>query len=204
MEKDVASVEPGGYFVYDSTKPLAQHLKRDDISYFGVPLTQMCMREYENPRLRQLLKNVVYVGALAALSNIKFSILKDLLSVQFKGKEKLVFTSTDPSSGTPASLGADDPTITGVTIDLFSNLDGASTVMTIPGAATAAPAIDRLTGPTPGNTTPCAPARAANSSTINRPRVRRMRIGRTNGLFNFVRLSPRKTRFISEIQRKST
>lgn len=90
MEKDVASVEPGGYFVYDSTKPLAQHLKRDDISYFGIPLTQMCMREYENPRLQQLLKNVVYVGALAALLNIKFSILKDLLSVQFKGKEKLI------------------------------------------------------------------------------------------------------------------
>lgn len=90
MEKDVASVEPGGYFLYDSTKPLAQHLKRDDITYFGVPLTEMCMREYDTPRLQQLLKNVVYVGVLAALLNMKFSILKDLLSVQFKGKEKLI------------------------------------------------------------------------------------------------------------------
>ena len=67
MEKDVASVEPGGYFLYDNTKPLAQHLRRDDITYFGVPLTEMCMREYENQRLQQLLKNVVYVGVLAAL-----------------------------------------------------------------------------------------------------------------------------------------
>jgi len=90
MEKDVASVEPGGYFLYDSTKPLAQHLRRDDITYFGVPLTEMCMREFDNPRLQLLLKNMVYVGALAALLNIKFSILKDLLSVQFKGKEKLI------------------------------------------------------------------------------------------------------------------
>ena len=90
MEKDVASVDPGGYFLYDSTKPLPQHLKRDDISYFGVPLTEMCMREYDIPRLQQLLKNVVYVGALAALLNMKFSILKDLLSDQFKGKEKLI------------------------------------------------------------------------------------------------------------------
>ncbi len=90
MEKDVASVAPGGYFLYDNTKPLAQELKRDDITYFGVPLTEMCMREYDNPRLQQLLKNVVYVGAMAALLDIKFPILKDLLSDQFKGKEKLI------------------------------------------------------------------------------------------------------------------
>lgn len=90
MEKDIASVEPGGYFVYDNTKPLAPHLKRDDITFFGIPLTEMCMREFETPRLQQLLKNVVYVGALAALLNLKFSILKDLIADQFKGKEKLI------------------------------------------------------------------------------------------------------------------
>lgn len=90
MEKDVAAVEPGGYFLYDNTKPLAPHLKRDDITYFGIPLTEMCMREYDNPRLRQLLKNVVYVGAIAALIDIDFRVLKDLLGDQFKGKEKLI------------------------------------------------------------------------------------------------------------------
>ena len=40
MENDIASVEPGGYFVYDSTKPLAPNLKRDDLFYFGIPLTR--------------------------------------------------------------------------------------------------------------------------------------------------------------------
>lgn len=90
MAEDVASVEPGGYFLYDSTKPLAQDLKRDDITYFGVPLTQMCMSEFKVPRLQQLLKNVVYVGALASLLNIDFPVLKNLLGDQFKGKEKLI------------------------------------------------------------------------------------------------------------------
>ncbi|MEM7320347.1 MAG: 2-oxoacid:acceptor oxidoreductase subunit alpha [Pseudomonadota bacterium] len=90
MEKDIASVDPGGYFLYDSTKPLAPHLIRDDITCFGVPLTEMCMREYDNARLRQLLKNVVYVGALAALLDVDFAILKNLLNDQFKGKEKLI------------------------------------------------------------------------------------------------------------------
>lgn len=90
MEKDIQSIEPGGYFVYDSTKPLAQHLKRDDIHYFGVPFTEMCMKEFSSPRLQQLLKNVVYVGTMAALIDIDFTVLKGLLNDQFKGKEKLI------------------------------------------------------------------------------------------------------------------
>lgn len=90
MEQDVASVQPGGYFLFDSTKPLAQHLKRDDVTYFGIPLTEMCMGEFKDSRLQQLLKNVIYIGALAALLDIKFPILKDLLGDQFKGKEKLI------------------------------------------------------------------------------------------------------------------
>lgn len=90
MEKDIQSVEPGGYFVYDSTKPLAPHLKRDDVHYYGIPFTEMCMREFSPPRLQQLLKNVVYVGAMAAFLDIDFAVLKGLLNDQFKGKEKLI------------------------------------------------------------------------------------------------------------------
>jgi len=90
MEKDIANVEPGGYFVYDNTKPLAPHLVRDDIQFFGIPFTEMCMREFTTPRLQQLLKNVVYVGALAAMLRIDFRILKGLLDNQFKGKEHLI------------------------------------------------------------------------------------------------------------------
>ena len=90
MEKDIASVDPGGYFLYDNTKPLAPHLARDDIQFIGIPLTRMCMREFPVPRLQQLLKNVVYVGALAALLDIDFEVLKGLLNDPFKGKEKLI------------------------------------------------------------------------------------------------------------------
>ena len=88
--KDVGEVEPGGYMLYDSTKPLDLRHVRRDINYLGIPLTEMCLREYTDSRQRQLFKNVIYVGALAALLNIDFSILKDLVSEQFKGKEKLI------------------------------------------------------------------------------------------------------------------
>ena len=65
-------------------------MKRDDITIIGIPLTEMCMKEFPVPRLPQLLKNVVYVGALAALLDIDFGVLKGLLNDQFKGKEKLI------------------------------------------------------------------------------------------------------------------
>ena len=67
FDKDVASIEKGGYLFYDSTKPLPPSRFRDDITVIGVPLTAICNREYIDPRQRQLFKNIIYVGALAAL-----------------------------------------------------------------------------------------------------------------------------------------
>lgn len=90
MDKDVKSVDPGGYFIYDSTKPLDLRYVRRDIHYIGIPFTEICLREYQDARQRLLFKNVIYVGALAALLNIDFGILKDLVADQFKGKEKLI------------------------------------------------------------------------------------------------------------------
>ena len=65
-------------------------LVRDDINYFGIPFTDICLREYTDARQRLLFKNVIYVGALSALLNIEFNVLKDLVADQFKGKEKLI------------------------------------------------------------------------------------------------------------------
>ena len=90
MAKDLKEVEPGGFFIYDSTKPIGQQFLREDIHYIGIPFTQMCLQEFELPRQRQLFKNVIYVGALAALLDIDFNVLKDLISEQFKGKKKLI------------------------------------------------------------------------------------------------------------------
>ena len=90
MERDIREVEPGGYFIYDSTKPIDPRLIRSDISFLGIPFTELCLREFTDPRQRLLFKNVIYVGALAALLDIEFAILKDMVADQFKGKEKLI------------------------------------------------------------------------------------------------------------------
>ena len=90
MKADVAAVRSGGYFLYDSSKKLAAEYIRDDIHYIGVPLMDMVNAAYTDPRQRLLFKNIVYVGALAALFEIEFKELENLLGEQFKGKEKLI------------------------------------------------------------------------------------------------------------------
>jgi 2-oxoglutarate/2-oxoacid ferredoxin oxidoreductase subunit alpha len=90
LKKDIASVKPGGYFVYDSTKKLYDEFLRDDINFIGIPLMDICNKEFSDPRQKQLFKNIVYVGALAKLLDISFEVIEQLLSEQFKGKEKLV------------------------------------------------------------------------------------------------------------------
>ncbi len=90
MPKDIANVKPDGYFLYDSTKELHKEFIRDDIHYLGVPMMQMCMDKFADPRQRQLLKNMVYVGAMAALIDIEIPVLQQIITEQFKSKEKLI------------------------------------------------------------------------------------------------------------------
>ena len=90
MANDIKSVKTGGYFLYDSTKDLPADYIREDINYIGVPLMEMCINEYSDPRQRQLFKNIIYVGALASLMNIEFEVLEQLFKEQFAGKEKLI------------------------------------------------------------------------------------------------------------------
>jgi 2-oxoglutarate ferredoxin oxidoreductase subunit alpha len=87
-DHDVASLTPGGYLFYDSTRPARK--PRDDITVLGMPLTAICNDVYSDSRQRQIFKNVIYVGGLAALLDIEPEVLESLISEQFKAKEKLI------------------------------------------------------------------------------------------------------------------
>jgi 2-oxoglutarate ferredoxin oxidoreductase subunit alpha len=90
LAKDVASVKSGGYFVYDSTKFLRKEYIREDVNYIGIPMMEICMREYADPRQRQLFKNMIYVGALATLLNIDLEAVMSVIASEFKKKPKLI------------------------------------------------------------------------------------------------------------------
>src|SRR5690242_5481081 len=89
-DQDVKEIEPGGYLFYDSTKTLPPSKFRDDITVIGMPLTEICNRQYSDPRQRQLFKNIIYVGALSALLEIEPEAIAELIGEQYKGKEALL------------------------------------------------------------------------------------------------------------------
>lgn len=86
---DYNMVQPGGYFLYDSTKELPPHFSRDDITVIGIPLTQLCNDEFKDNRMRQLMKNIIYIGALASLLEIGLEPVNDSIRKQFAKKPKL-------------------------------------------------------------------------------------------------------------------
>ena len=89
-DRDVAELAPGGYLFYDSTKMLPRSRFRDDIVVLGLPLTDICTREYADPRQRLLMKNIMYVGALTALLDMDFKVVEGLITQQYRGKDKLI------------------------------------------------------------------------------------------------------------------
>jgi 2-oxoglutarate ferredoxin oxidoreductase subunit alpha len=88
--QDVAEIVPGGYLFYDNTKPMPPSKFRDDIVVIGVPLTEITNKAYTESRQRQLFKNIVYLGALAARLEMDVAEIEKLLGEQFRGRDKLV------------------------------------------------------------------------------------------------------------------
>src|SRR6185503_12271755 len=74
---DVKSIEPGGYLLYDSSKPLPASKFRDDITIIGAPLTELIAAQFADPRQRQLFKNICYVGVLAQLLGFETDVVKE-------------------------------------------------------------------------------------------------------------------------------
>ena len=89
IKDDYNMVQPGGYFLFDSARPLPDDFKRQDITVIGIPLTTLCNEEFTDPRLRQLLKNIIYIGALSYLLDIGLEPVSASITKQFSKKPKL-------------------------------------------------------------------------------------------------------------------
>lgn len=89
FKDDLESIVSGGYMIYDSSRQLHSEFIREDINMLGIPMMKLSMENYEMPRLQQLFKNVIYLGALVALLDIDIDIVKKLIEEQFSTKPKL-------------------------------------------------------------------------------------------------------------------
>lgn len=89
-DRDRDDVSPGGYLLYDSTWPRAKRMQREDITILGAPLSKIANENFEGARARILMKNVIYVGVLAALLDMDLGVIEQLLRDTFAAKEKLI------------------------------------------------------------------------------------------------------------------
>ena len=88
--KDLRDVRSGGWLLYDSTWPRREQLDRDDVTVLGVPFSKMCNETFDGARARILMKNIAYVGTLAALLEIDMQTITALLEETFADKQHLI------------------------------------------------------------------------------------------------------------------
>lgn len=85
--RDVKEVRSGGYLLYDSSWPLEDDLFRDDVTYIGIPLAQLCNETFKESRERVLMKNIATAGVLIELLNIDGAIVEQLVGEKY-GRKK--------------------------------------------------------------------------------------------------------------------
>src|SRR6516164_5011058 len=86
--EDVMNLDPNRVVVYEETLKLNQY--RKDLSFFPVPFAKLATEITPDSRLRKLLANMIYVGAVGELLEIDPAEMEIALTKQFKGKAKAV------------------------------------------------------------------------------------------------------------------
>ena len=88
--QDIHRVREGGLILFDDSKSLPSHLKREGVLYVGVPANKLVQQHVEASPLRAKQRNMVYVGALAKLFGIDMEVIKDVLRDTFGNKPAVI------------------------------------------------------------------------------------------------------------------
>lgn len=85
-QEDTMSLAPGAAVLYD--EPLALHNLRDDLIFYAVPYDKLVAAVCPEAKLRKLVKNMVYVGAVASLLTVEMGEVEKAIRKQFAKKVK--------------------------------------------------------------------------------------------------------------------
>jgi len=83
---DVRGLKPGSFVLFD--EPLKLETLRDDLVFYSVPFDKLVVPVAPEPKLRKLLRNMVYVGVLAHLLSLEMPEVEAAISKQFNGKKR--------------------------------------------------------------------------------------------------------------------
>ncbi len=84
--EDVKSLSPGAAVIYD--EPLNLASVRQDLTFYSVPYDQLVAPVCPQPKLRKLVKNMIYVGVVAFLLDIEMPEVEKAIRKQFASKPK--------------------------------------------------------------------------------------------------------------------
>ncbi len=80
-------INPGGGIIYDEKDNITdEDLKRDDLTYYPVPMSEI-VEDLGGPKI---MRNTVALGSAAALVGLDIEILKNVLAETFEGREKII------------------------------------------------------------------------------------------------------------------
>ena len=85
-QEDVLSLAPGAVVIFD--EPLKLDELRSDLAFYSVPFDRITAATGAEPKLRKLVRNMVYVGVAAQLLSIDMETLEATVRKQFAKKVK--------------------------------------------------------------------------------------------------------------------
>jgi len=85
--EDTLALPAGGVAIYEEKLNLKQY--REDIVFYSVPIDKITAGICPEPKLRKLVRNMVYVGAVAQLLQIDLGVVEHGLRKQFAKKVKV-------------------------------------------------------------------------------------------------------------------
>jgi 2-oxoglutarate ferredoxin oxidoreductase subunit alpha len=88
VQEDIDNLPPGGVCMYNDDWRFVP--KRDDITYYPIPVNQFVADTGMKGKLKDYIANMVYVGALAQILGITLDALDEALDFHFKSRRKLV------------------------------------------------------------------------------------------------------------------
>jgi 2-oxoglutarate ferredoxin oxidoreductase subunit alpha len=83
---DVRPLQPGSVVLFD--EPLKLQSLRDDLVFFPVPFDKLVASVAPEPKLKKLLRNMVYVGVMAHLISLEMTAVDEAISRQFSAKKR--------------------------------------------------------------------------------------------------------------------
>ena len=93
--QDLKKVKTGGVVIFNEDLKLSTSEIRSDVQFYGLPCRQLLKEVTDSAKLKKLLTNMLYVGALAQFLKLPLEIIQQVLQDQLANKKPLLKANLD-------------------------------------------------------------------------------------------------------------